>query len=512
MADATLLVAPAPAGNRILCCECGIDIEPNPANMCINCLRLQVDITDGIPKQGVLQFCKSCERYLQPPAQWSVASLESRELLAICLKKIRGLNRVRLVDAGFIWTEPHSKRVKVKLSVQKEVLGGAIVEQVFVVEFTVNSLMCDSCHRREAKDFWRALVQCRQKVEHKKTLFYMEQLILKYNAHRDALNIKLVHEGIDFYFAKKDEARKLVQFFQTMIPMKVIESQQLISHDIHSNTFNYKTTFSVDIAPVCKGDVVCLPAPLAKQLGSMNQICVCLRVTSSIHIIDPATLQLAEVPQHLFWKTPFRGLFAPKQLVEYTVMETERVCSGQMPSFAGQGKLSDRHLLANVFVIRSSELGTHDNYIHCKTHLGHQLHEGDAVLGFDLRNANINDAHFNKMSPDKIPEVVLIKKFWGTKADRAQRRRWRLKRLSLELDDGSSVGRDFNDFCEDLEEDLAFRQNVNIYKDVDKKAVVSETEDMPQISLHEMLDDLTLEDEPMDEAPAEDGNSGQAMA
>lgn len=72
------------------------------------------------------------------------------------------------------------------------------------------------------------------------------------------------------------------------------------------------------------------------------------------------------------------------------------------PSFAGQGKLSDRHLLANVFVIRSSELGTHDNYIHCKTHLGHQLHEGDAVLGFDLRNANINDAHFNKMSPDKV--------------------------------------------------------------------------------------------------------------
>lgn len=53
-------------------------------------------------------------------------------------------------------------------------------------------------------------------VEHKKTLFYMEQLILKYNAHKDALNIKLVHEGIDFYFAKKDEARKLVQFFQVI--------------------------------------------------------------------------------------------------------------------------------------------------------------------------------------------------------------------------------------------------------------------------------------------------------
>lgn len=48
-------------------------------------------------------------------------ALESRELLAICLKKLKGLNKVHLVDAGFVWTEPHSKRVKVKLTVQKEV-------------------------------------------------------------------------------------------------------------------------------------------------------------------------------------------------------------------------------------------------------------------------------------------------------------------------------------------------------------------------------------------------------
>ena len=29
--------------------------------------------------------------------------------------------KVRLVDAGFVWTEPHSKRIKVKLTIQKEV-------------------------------------------------------------------------------------------------------------------------------------------------------------------------------------------------------------------------------------------------------------------------------------------------------------------------------------------------------------------------------------------------------
>ena len=55
------------------------------------------------------------EEYLHPP------QLESRELLALCLKRLRGLNKVRLVDAGFIWTEPHSKRIKAKLTIQKEV-------------------------------------------------------------------------------------------------------------------------------------------------------------------------------------------------------------------------------------------------------------------------------------------------------------------------------------------------------------------------------------------------------
>ena len=32
------------------------------------------------------------------------------------------------------------------------------------MEYIVHYQMCDECHRREAKDFWRAVVQVRQKV------------------------------------------------------------------------------------------------------------------------------------------------------------------------------------------------------------------------------------------------------------------------------------------------------------------------------------------------------------
>lgn len=50
------------------------------------------------------------------------------------------------------------------LSSLLQVLNGAILQQVFVVEFVIQSQMCDDCHRVEAKDFWKAVVQVRQKV------------------------------------------------------------------------------------------------------------------------------------------------------------------------------------------------------------------------------------------------------------------------------------------------------------------------------------------------------------
>ena len=96
-----------------LCCDCGIQIDPNPTNCCLACIRSRNDISEGIPKQATLWFCKACERYLDPPQTWITASLESKELLRVCLNKLKGLGQVRLIDAGFAWTEPHSKRLKV---------------------------------------------------------------------------------------------------------------------------------------------------------------------------------------------------------------------------------------------------------------------------------------------------------------------------------------------------------------------------------------------------------------
>jgi hypothetical protein len=74
------------------------------------------------------------------------------------------LQKVKLVDAGFIWTEPHSKRLKVKLTIQSEVFNGTILQQGFVVEFIVENHMCLECNRVNANpNTWTACVQVQRR-------------------------------------------------------------------------------------------------------------------------------------------------------------------------------------------------------------------------------------------------------------------------------------------------------------------------------------------------------------
>lgn len=103
----------------ILCATCGVPMSGNAGMaMCENCIRLNVDISEGIQREASIHFCNGCQRWLQPPQHWVACTLESKELMALCLRRLRGLSKVRLVDAVFIWTEPHSKRIKLKVKVQ----------------------------------------------------------------------------------------------------------------------------------------------------------------------------------------------------------------------------------------------------------------------------------------------------------------------------------------------------------------------------------------------------------
>lgn len=495
---------------HVLCCLCGLAISPNPSNMCVNCLRGQVDITEAVQKQVTIFFCRGCGRYLQPPRHWVKAELESRELLTFCVKRIRGLGKLKLVDAGFIWTEPHSKRLKLKLTVQGEVFNGAILQQSFAVDFVVADQPCTDCNRHAANpNVWVACVQVRQHTQHKRTFMFLEQMILRHGADASCTNIKEVHQGLDFYFGNRQHGVKMVDFLQAVVPCRFRSDKQLVSHNIHSSTYNYKYTFSVEIVPVCKDDLVCLPPKLAASQGNIGPVVLCSRVSAALTLLDPVTLRHVQIEAPVYWRNPFRPLMSAKQLVEYVVLDIEPL-----------DQHTARHSLAEAQVARASDLGSNDRILYTRTHLGGILHPGDSVLGYDLEHANATDPDLDKFlaKGGSLPDVVLVKKSYEAKraARRAKghNRAWKLARLAMEsAAEGVTTSQarkaadrdtgDMEQFLQDLEEDADMRSRVALFKDQQAQeaaaaraqqaasaAATSDDDDFPEVPLEELLDNL----------------------
>eukprot|EP01116_Phalansterium_solitarium_P014670 TRINITY_DN3242_c0_g1_i1.p1 TRINITY_DN3242_c0_g1~~TRINITY_DN3242_c0_g1_i1.p1 ORF type:complete len:509 (-),score=207.42 TRINITY_DN3242_c0_g1_i1:481-2007(-) len=487
----------------ILCCMCGTPIPSNPSNMCVNCIRAQVDITDGIPKQVNVQMCKACNRWLNPPNHWMVCEPESKELLTMCIKRIKGLSKVRLVDANFIWTEPHSRRLKVKLTIQKEVFTSTILQQVFVVEYIVQTQMCDKCHRQEAKDTWSAIVQLRQRVNHKRTFFLIEQLIIKYNAHTNCINIKERPDGLDFYYDHRSHALRFLDFLQNVAPIRFQQAERLVSQDAQSNKDTYKFSFSVEIVPICRDDLVCLPPKFAAASGATSPLMLCTKVSNLVYLIDPLTLHMLDFPANVFFSNPFRSLCTASDLIQYTVLDVQPL-----------GPVRGKFVLADVQVARSSDFGSNDTQFTGRTHLGHLLRPGDSCLGYDLGTANFNDQDTEALRGRHrhLPDLILVRKCYPERRKSNKARHWKLRQLNKEVDDDKrdhEIRKEENDyerFMQDLEEDPELRSQINLYKDAEAIArkqaqqheemgeAAEEDEEFPEVGLEELLDEMTIND------------------
>ncbi|KAG6429430.1 hypothetical protein SASPL_107481 [Salvia splendens] len=488
----------------VLCCRCGILMQPNAANMCANCLRSEIDITEGLQKHVIIIFCPECNSFLQPPRTWIKAELESKELLTFCVKRLKNLNTVRMVHAEFIWTEPHSKRIKIKLKVQKEVLHGAILEQAYTVEYVVQDQLCESCARVQANpDQWVAAVQLRQHVPHRRTFFYLEQLILKHDAAKDAIRITQMDQGIDFFFGKRSHGVKFVEFVGKVAPTRSRTDKQLVSQDSKSNTYHYKYTFSVEISPICREDLICLPPKLSVSLGNLGPLVICTKVTNTIALLDPRTLRQCFLDAEQYWRSSFKALLSSRQLTEYMIIDMEEVRSEENVG-------GSRYVLADAHVARVSDLGKNDRHFIVRTHLGHLLSCGDYALGYDLYSANSNDFELDKYR-GVIPDVILIKKSYEEKRQQRQRksRSWKLKSLNMEVDDGTrgreheeKMNTEYEHFLRDLEENPDLRFNLSLYRNKEYEpsmGSVADGEDVPSVPLDELLADLDLSDEEPEE-------------
>lgn len=500
----------AEAVATVLCCNCGVPMDGlGGLVMCHDCIRLTVDITAEIPREANILFCRNCERFLNPPTHWMRAELELRELLALCLKRLKGLLKVRLVDALFIWTEPHSRRIRVKITVQGEAMANTIVQQTFEVEYVVVAMQCADCAKLYTTHTWRALVQIRQKVQHKRTFLYLEQLILRHNAHMDTVLIKEAKDGLDFYYAQKNHAAKMLDFLSLVVPVKAKKAEELVLTDIHSGLLQYKFAFSVEIAPICRDDFVILPKKLAQHMGNILQVVLCSKVLNLIQFIDPVTLQTADILAPAYWKAPFPSLCEASQLVEFVVLDVE-------PTGFTKGK----RVLCDVHCARACDLGVNDQTFYVRLHLGAILHPGDLAMGYYTVNSNFNSDLWDTLDSSKVPDVILVKKHYARSHSKKKARAWKLKRMAKEHADIVANGetkaarqeaeraeRDYELFLQELEEDAELRGAINLYKagDVAPPADADEMdddEDAPQIDIDELLDeldDMTLDAEMAEE-------------
>ena len=405
---------------------------------------------------------------MKPP--WIKCAPESSELLSLCLSKVRGLHKSKMVDASFIWTESHCKRIKIKVTVQKEVMS-SVVEQSFIVEFKVENLQCDDCKKIFTPHLWSAAVQVRQKVEHKRTIMFLEQLILKHDAHAKALNVKEFDEGMDFYFAHKTHALILADFIQNYFPIKMKPSKQLISVDDNSNIANYKYTYFIEIAPLCKDDLCLIPKVLRKELGGVSPIMLVVNINTMITLWDPIHTKFSHVDSANYWKYEIKALCSRSKLTPFIILkiekegETENDSNTSRHTHSKERTPCDKADVYNVEVQRQADFGNTMETFLIRTSV-ENLKPMDHVLCYDLVNLNIQEVEEIE-DKSKVPDIVIAKRFYPNRK-KGKSRIWKLKEIEKETDANKAkqdkAAKDKEEFMEMLEEEPQERKKINLYK------------------------------------------------
>ena len=148
---------------------------------------------------------------------------------------------------------------------------------------------------------------------------------MKHKMNEGVLNIADADGGLNFEFANKAGATKLVNFIQDIISCRVNQAKQLVSHDERNGTAKEKHTFSIELAPVCRDDLVMLPKATSKLMGGIGPLVLVYKISKFIHIVDITTMQTFEVDQVNYWKSPFKALLGRERLTEFVIMDIENV-------------------------------------------------------------------------------------------------------------------------------------------------------------------------------------------
>jgi len=290
---------------------------------------------------------------------------------------------------------------------------------------------------------------------------------------------------------------------------------------------------------VCKDDLIVLDKATCKELGGINPVLLCTKISSKIHLLDVMTLLPVEFDENTYWRHNFRSYIDRECLQEFLIINVEEeidyknystkvnasstMNSGSIPKKKenpNNTSLNSKYSInadrkdwkiVEVQCIHNKNTGGDGNVglITVRTHLGEKMRPGDIFHGYDLTSLNANcdiDSILEKSG--NFPDVILVRKKYARK----HKRIFKLKHMEKDFDMMESKKkqedneRNYAKFLDDIEEDKEMRSKLNLYKDEDaikeleermkNMNVCDEKEEDSDIDVkvEELLDGLTIND------------------
>ena len=431
---------------KIPCCMCGIMITPNPSNMCMDCIRAKMDLSGKIPEKSEVVYCRDCGRYQVDQTHWINAELESQELLQLCLKKLP--STIKIIDAKFLFTEPHSKRLRVQVTYVREDFHGTMLRQSSIVTYIVKTVQCKTCQELATpnRDHWKAIVQLRQHSESKRTMFWIEQQLITHGAAASATAVERKPDGLDFQFKDKSSAEKLISFIKGIIPIEVKQSNTVKGQDLVNMQYDTRFTYSLKCPAVSREDLVLLPKKIFDSTGRQSPLCIVTKIGRGIKFTNPFTGHTFVVDGKTFLSLPFEPLISHERLVKFAILSKDIVGKN------GEYTIADFEL---------TDVDTYEERVIVRSYLGGLLNEGDLCTAYDLRCESFTDESERALKKLKFERVIITGKSHEPR-EGAKKKKYHVKTLAPTMKEDEKA---IDDFLDEIEDNPEIAEGITLVED-----------------------------------------------
>eukprot|EP01040_Poterioochromonas_malhamensis_P014268 gene14268-15777_t len=463
--DATSTGFSLPEIGRILCCLCGASIVPNEAAMCQTCLKVQYQ--SEFPKSYEIELtqCSKCDKWHHKQSLWIAHEPESPELLSFCLKKIPFFsnpsnNSIKILDSNWIWTEPHSKRLKLYVNYEHKLTNYqslAITNQI-QSEFIIKNKQCMECIYENNDHKWNAMIQLRAFTASSsvssmisnalnvavlnthimsKVFYQIETLLIQSKLYQIILDIETVNmstqrssnsdhhngqhkqqanavtNGLNLYFAHKNQAERVTSFLSEYFPLIIKTSKKVISSDLKNHTSRYEHIILMELLPVNRHDLLVIP----KQLHGKFDLMLVTKISSMVHGINPRTLHPYSISVTKYCQYAFPTIVNEKYLTPFIVLDITPIYHEWRRRSEKSNAKKKRH---NHKKVNKSDVWLAGDK---------KKPAGDTVLGYDLLHAVLGtrqEYSLKNVREADVPDVVLVKKVFLEKDKKYRKRKNRI--------------------------------------------------------------------------------------